>query len=117
MGGGRASRFGETGGAGPIRAALWTPLPNAPAGTVRAAGIFAADIRSAGIRTAGIRVAGVRAAGNWTAGICADSIRKACIGIRYPAGGKRRPGGDDRAKIITNKMTNQAPALRISNFI
>jgi hypothetical protein len=97
-------------------------LPNALAGTVRAAGIFAAGIRSAGIRTAGIhtagiRVAGIRAAGNRTAGICAASIRKAGIGIRYPAGGKRRPGGDDRAKIITNKMTNQAPALRISNFI
>ena len=27
-----------------------------------------------------------------------------------------RPGGDDRAEMNTNKMTNQAPALRISNF-
>jgi hypothetical protein len=32
-------------------------LPNAPADTVRAAGIFAAGIRSAGIRTAGLRTA------------------------------------------------------------
>ncbi len=69
QGRGRASRFGETGGAGPIRAALWTTLPNASAGTVRAAGIFAAGIRSAGIRTDGTRTAGIRAAGIRVAGI------------------------------------------------
>ena len=107
--GGRASSAKR--GAGPLRAALWTTLPNASAGTVRAAGIFAAGIRSAGIRTdgirtagiraAGIRVAGIRAAGNRTAGIRAASIRKAGIGIQYPAGGKRRLAGPRPSRVIS----------------